>query len=147
MLLIAGILSPILMIVFSVLAIRNIRQTYSRVKYANQSNSYRIHKRDQHLMALLAAGIISYTITNVPLPIYHFYSAIHTIIDTNKSPQRMATEKFLFFLMTAPIAGINYSLHFYIYGATSKKFRKELLHAFQCQCRSETTNQTVVTTT
>jgi hypothetical protein len=147
MILIAGMLSPVLMIVFSVLAIRNIRQTYSRVKYSNQSNVHRIQKRDQHLMALLAAGIISYTITNVPLPVYHFYSAIQTIIDTNKSPERMATEKFLFFLMTAPIAGINYSLHFYIYAATSKKFRKELLHAFQRQCRSETTNQNVVTTT
>ncbi|CAF4300708.1 unnamed protein product, partial [Adineta steineri] len=80
-------------------------------------------KRDQQMFLMLLIQILVYLICIVPLMITYLYNAI--TIETNKSADRIAIEKFTAFIAESLLYFFCAS-SFYLYTMVSKLFRNEL---------------------
>ncbi|CAF3742123.1 unnamed protein product [Rotaria sordida] len=113
-------LPPILMILTSILTIRN-------VKYSNHvgGGGYccRRRRRDVQLIRLLFIQVFSFILFGIPITAHKIYS--YSIIYMIKSPLRIAIDN-LINQISIEISYICNSTIFYTYSLTSKKYRKEV---------------------
>ena len=104
----------ILMVIFSLLAIRNLRQTYSRIQpiAGHGNNTSLIRKRDVQFMKMLFGEVIVYVLTTMMFPIFTIYSVVTA--NQIKTPYSLAVEGFLsylgpdFLVMINPMCDILY---------------------------------------
>lgn len=123
MFVLAGSISPLLMILFSCLVMRNLRKLHTRVRPV--TNSLHLKKRDFQLIRMLLIHIIVYLISTVFYPVNLLYSAL-TKNNPNKTAERKAIETFIAFLTNNFVFYMNNVAPFFTYYCTSSSFRNEL---------------------
>jgi hypothetical protein len=143
--LIAGSILPVsIMIICAILIRRNLMlRRQRRREFANNdqsNNEHSHHKRDQQVFAMLLLQTVVYIVIQSPLMLLFIYSA-STIYVSNKSPDRMAIERFLNFA-TELIFFLLPVLSFYLYTLASRTFRDELVKLLHCPVRRRQINVT-----
>ena len=131
----AGTISPLLMILFSYLVRKNLRQLRTRIQPV--AHHFHLKKRDFQLVRMLLVHIIIYLVTTVLYPVNLLYSAL-TQNDTQKTFERQVIETFITFLTTNFIFYINNVAPFFTYYFTSSSFRLEV-KSFQSKYRCHQT--------
>ena len=126
----AGLLPPLLMTIFSVLAIRHRHRLRSRV------TAFMLHsRRNNTLIVMLSAQVIVYVVTTSLYPATALYRALTD--DSEKSGERLQIENFITFIGGSFLIYLNPASSFYVYLVASKQFRKDfriiLIHFFD-QC-------------
>jgi hypothetical protein len=122
MFILAGSISPILMILFSLLTLWNLKRLHQRIRSIN--NNLHLHRRDFQLIRMLLTHIIVYLITTVLYPINLLYTAL-TEYNENKSLERIAIEAFFTFQTSNFLFYLNNVAPFFTYCCTSVTFRAE----------------------
>ena len=117
---IVSILPPVLMIIFSTVAIHSLHQ-----RHGNQINA---RQRDRDFMRMVIVEVIVNILTTMPFAADVVYGAV-TYNVADKSPQRLEIEAFIFFIAQFLIYLISVT-PFYIFIVTSKPFRKEFINIF-----------------
>jgi hypothetical protein len=115
---IAAIIPPILMCIFSGLAMRSLYQRHIARARARQ--------RDRNLMHLIIAEVTVNIVTTFPASINNVYSAA-TYYVVNKSAERLQIESFLSFVALFILYLLNVA-PFYMFMLTSKPFRNEFIN-------------------
>lgn len=144
---VAAILPTSLMIVFSLLAYRNLRQMKRNVvplniPRAGQEQNLQqsientsLQQRDRQLSMMLFVQIVVYLVLTICYPIQTVYNAVVLIIGGSKSAERTAIENFILFITSSFLLNCYSATSFFIF-LTSKTFRKELkqvFNTFMCQ--------------
>ncbi|CAF0830587.1 unnamed protein product [Adineta steineri] len=146
LILLAGILSPILMINFIYLTLLNLKALHrpKETLHKNFDTSHRIKKRDSQLIRMLLSHVIIYLITTFLFPINMFYQAVTQYI--NKSSERLVIESFITFNTDYFIFYFNNIAPFFTYYCTSSSFRTELKRIrFMCKNRNRVTSNSTLT--
>lgn len=123
-----------IMLVFSILAARNLRQIRSRVRADHLTNSRnnltanRIKKRDSQLVVLAIGEVILYLISNTPFPIASFYTV--ATLSTPKTANMTIIENFIRYIIFNFLLYVNSCLTFYVHLIASKAFRQECKRIF-----------------
>ncbi|CAF4364230.1 unnamed protein product [Rotaria sp. Silwood2] len=129
----AGILPPLLMIIFSVLVMKTLGKLRSRVQPKSEDREYKqstniLRKRDRNLMKMIFIEVMFYVISTMPFSIYLIYKIITNFSTQNQ--ERKQFESFISYIVQYFILYINTVLPFYIYVSTSSSFRTELKKVF-----------------
>jgi hypothetical protein len=126
MLTFSDIISPILMIIFIFLTLKNLKELHQPGHILNSSCNRSIHliKRDSQLICMLLLQVTIYMITTSLYPINVFYQTITQYI--NKSSERIAIENFLSFQINHCIFYFNNISPFFVYYFISSTFRLEV---------------------
>jgi hypothetical protein len=121
----AGVLPPFLIVLFSLLVMRNLKQMRSRVQPTTTENpSVNIlRKRDRDLMRMVLIEVMFYVISTMPFSIYLVYKMITN--DYVKSKEQNQIESFINYMTQSFIMYFNTALPFYIYISTSSSFRRQ----------------------
>ncbi|UJR24481.1 hypothetical protein I4U23_005856 [Adineta vaga] len=151
------ILTPtIMMIIFGLLIVRNVRRKHMRVDIGQQTNTIALsiekhrplhegeylrrkstitiefnrttQKRDAQLITMLLIQVIYFIISSFPISVYKFY-AIATFHDPRSSLQR-SIENTIFILCVLSLFSNN-CVNFYIYTLSGAVFRKEFIKLFR----------------
>jgi len=124
--LVAGIIPPLLMTIFSILTIRHRRELRTRLAATGRN---RTSKRDQSLVVMLASEVIVYVVTTILYPTITLYRAIAN--GYPQSAESLQIEAFLGFLGGSFLIYLNSASVFYVYFIGSKSFRKECFMAIR----------------
>ncbi len=119
----SGTLPPVLMIIFSVLAIQHRRELRTRLNTTRVNN-----RRDDTLIIMLLSQVIVYVITTCLYPAITLYRAITN--GQTKTSQSLQIETFVNFFSNTILVYLNPASAFYVYFTSSKCFRKECKTAF-----------------
>ncbi|CAF2723785.1 unnamed protein product [Rotaria sp. Silwood2] len=119
-----GILTPVLMSTFGLLAIRNRRRLQGRL---NGNRNYG-NKRDYTLTVMLLSEVLVYILSTSFFPTTTLYKAVTT--NVVKSVQRQRIENFVIFLGSNFLLFINPSATFYIFIIASRSYRQECKRVF-----------------
>jgi hypothetical protein len=125
-----GIVPPLLMLIFTLLVMKTLKQMRSRVQPTTRENGEKtqsigiLRKRDRDLIKMVFVEVIVYVITTLPFSIYLIYKII--IGNITESKQRQQVESFINYIAQSFIMYLNTALPFYIYIATSPSFRRQL---------------------
>ena len=124
---VAAILPTSLMIIFSLLAYRNLQQMTRRVqpRKVEDAERLRLQRRDRQLSLMLFVQILVYMLFTFSYPIQTVYSAVVLIIGGKKSDDRTAIENFVLFLTSGFLLNVYSAASFFVF-LTSPTFRKEL---------------------
>lgn len=95
-----GILPPFLMILFGILAWRNLKRVRSRVAPLNNEARHRFHKADRDLMRMLAGEVLVYLITTFFYPVNVLYGVITAPFAAEKSEMRVAVESLIGYIIS-----------------------------------------------
>jgi hypothetical protein len=113
--------------IFGYLSYRNMRQAYNRVQPVVQNTinaNYNIHRRDQDLLVIVIAEVVTYVVTTALFPLIQLEMMISEYVMPNKSFQYLQIEIFIlniaYFLLS-----INSAVPFYVYLISSKSFRRD----------------------
>ena len=122
----AGLLPPLLISAFTMLAMYQLRQLRRRIQPladgADRSDSTNIiRKRDRDLMRMVFAEVIVYVISTMPFSIFLLYKFFTD--NTKKSRDRAQIESFVNYLLQSFVMYLNTALPFYIFYITSPSFR------------------------
>jgi len=128
---VAAIIPPTMMITFTVLAAKNIRQLrrraqpvrFDRNHNANVNIGVHLKKNDYQLLKMLMVDITIYCITGTATPIYYVYAAI--TLKSPKTPEQVAWQTFFNFLTYQCLLYTVASTSFYTNLLVSKAFRNE----------------------
>jgi len=115
---VAAIIPPILMCIFSTLTIRS--------RYQRRGPERCVRQRDRSLMRLVIAEVTVNIVTTLPSSINNVYSAA-TYYVVNKSAERLEIESFLSFVALFILYLLNVA-PFYMFMLTSKPFRNEFIN-------------------
>jgi hypothetical protein len=138
---VAAILPTSLMIIFSLLAYKNIRQIVRKIRPISNSiaaqeiglgqNIERIRHRQssRELSKMLFIQIIVYMIFTISYPIQTLYSAVTLIIGEQKSTEKVAIENFTLFLTSGFLLNFYSASSFFVF-LTSSAFRTGLRKVF-----------------
>jgi hypothetical protein len=141
------IIPPSMMIIFSILAARNIRRIRQRVhsQPVAQNNTINIHtptnrhvgvrlkQYDYQLLKMLCVDVAIYCISAIPSPIYYIYAAI--TLKSTKSAEQVAWQNFFYFLSYQVLLYIAASTSLYTNLLVSKTFR-DAFRSFFNRCIS-----------
>jgi hypothetical protein len=125
----AGIFPPLVIIIFSLLLMRNLKRMRTHiqsVKPNGERNSCSINilrKRDRDLMKMVLIEVMIYLITTMPFSIYLIYKMLTN--NSIKSLNRIEIELFFNYLTQSFLMYLNTALSFYIYICTSSSFKRE----------------------
>jgi hypothetical protein len=134
---VAAILPTSLMIIFSLLAYKNLRQMARNVRPLNipgqnqgeghgkNAEKRRLQQRDRQLSRMLFVQIVVYLLFTISYPINTLYNAAVLIIRVSKSTDRIAIENFFFFITSGFLTSFFSAASFFVF-LTSNAFRKEL---------------------
>ena len=127
---VAAVLPTSLMMIFSLLAYRNLRKMLRNVHPtncppANQEGRIRLSYSDRQLSKMLFVQIIVYMIFTIAYPIQTLYNAIVLIIGENEPDERTAIENFTLFITSSFLLNCYSASSFFVF-LTSKAFRKGL---------------------
>ena len=140
---VAAIIPPSMMITFSVLAAKNIRQTRQRIKplpigRINTSEGIRLKQYDYQLLKMLTIDVIIYCISAIPSPIYYIYAAV--TLKSTKTAEEVAWQNFFSYLAYQFLLYIAASTSLYTNLLVSKTFRTEfrmfINRLFRCRRRT-----------
>ncbi len=95
-----GILPPILMISFGLLARRNLKLIRLRVTPQNISAQVRFNKANRDLMKMLTGEVLVYLITTVLYPVNVLYGVVTIPIAQQKSEMRLAIESLVGYIVS-----------------------------------------------
>ena len=121
---VAGLLPPSLMIMFSLLTIRNFRLIRSRVR----PNDSHIQRRDVTLILILMPNVLMYLLSTALYPIQTLYLTI-------KSSEPTPVDSFVTYLAYSFLIYINSASSFYINMSISRRFRRDCRNLFIRQVR------------
>jgi hypothetical protein len=129
----AGIFPPLLILIFTLLVMKTLKQLRSRVQPTmttkteteprNQSMRIVLRKRDRDLIKMVFIEVMFYVITTMPFSIYLIYKMLTDSL--TKSRERQQIESFINYLVQSFLMYLNTALPFYIYILTSPSFRKQ----------------------
>jgi uncharacterized membrane protein len=120
LIMVLGILPPLLMIIFSTLAIYSLHRGHA--------NQIQARQRDRDFMRMVIAEAMLNVLTSIPYLANLVYSAVaYNVVD--KSAQRLEIEAFISFL-TQFFAYLISVAPFFIFMSTSKPFRNEFINIF-----------------
>lgn len=146
---VAAILPTSLMIIFSLLAYRNLRRMLRNIHPINNeqrlSPTYgriRLHHNDRQLSKMLFVQIIVYMIFTISYPIQTIYNATTLIIGGIKSDERIAIENFILFITSAFLLNFYSAASFFIF-LTSSAFRRGLRRTYLSRCFHHNRRQTM----
>jgi hypothetical protein len=147
---VAAILPTSLMIVFSLLAYKNLRQMLRNIRPINVSiigqeeghgqhiGRIRLNYNDRQLSKMLFVQIIVYMIFTISYPIQTLYTATTVIIGETKSDERQIIENFTLFVTSSFLLNFYSAASFFVF-LTSSAFRKGLrrifVSLFRYQCK------------
>ncbi|UJR29052.1 hypothetical protein I4U23_010267 [Adineta vaga] len=120
---VAGILPPLLMSIFSLLTMRYRLELLVRLNAVGVNT-----KRDNAFMIMLVSQVIIYVITTGLYPTMTLYRAVTD--GQPKSSERQQIETFLTFIGGSLLIYLNPTSAFYIYFTVAKSFRKDCKFAF-----------------
>lgn len=120
---IPGLLTPGLMIVFGGLAITNRRNLHNRLN----SNQHRNKRREYTLLLMLFSEIVIYCMSTAPFPALTLYQYITKYYPQTSDSLRIRT--FMLYVSNSFLIYIYPSASFYIYIAVSRSYRKECKRA------------------
>jgi hypothetical protein len=132
---VAAILPTSLMIIFSFLAYKNLRQMSRNVRPINipeQSQNIekmRLQQRDRQLSKMLFVQIVVYMTFTISYPLNTLYNAVVLIIGGTKTTERTAIENFVLFITSGFLLNFYSAASFFVF-LTSSAFRKELRQIF-----------------
>ena len=119
--LIVGVIPIILMVIFTILTMNNLRRLRRRIQPSIVTPT-KLKPRDRQFMRMLSALVLMYVITNLFYPMNVLYSAI--TYWSIKSPERVAIESLIFSLTSNYVLYINNVSPFYLFIASSAAFRQ-----------------------
>ena len=145
---VTDIISPMLMIAFSLLTLSNLKRLHRRVQPTNNNPniSLRLIKRDVQLIRMLLIHVAIYMVTTFLYPINMLYLSISQNALT-KSLERTTIESFITFYTNYFLFYFNNIAPFFTYYLTSSTFRIEckiIWLKWRNQCRIRTLNQQVI---
>ena len=117
------------MVIFSTLAVRNLRYVRCRVhpgtfRYdSSVHQTLRIRKRDVQFIMILISEVMIYLISTVLFPVYSVYMAATASL--SKTDTRLAIEGFIRYMTLSFLLYINSCSIFYVHLLASKAFRHE----------------------
>lgn len=120
----------ILMFIFGILTLRNIKRQRQLIAPVNINNvilQQQPNQLNNQLLRVLLVQILIITISTLPLSIQRVYGAIAT--ESNKSSYRIVQEN-LFSNMAQGFSYIAHSTNFYVFTLTGRIFRQELKRLF-----------------
>ncbi|CAF1047907.1 unnamed protein product [Adineta steineri] len=125
---IAAIIPPSMMITFSILAAKNIRQMRRRIQPSSMdtivgNSNIHLKQYDYQLLKMLFIDVIIYCISAIPSPIYYIYAAI--TLQSIKTAEQIAWQNFFSYLAYQFLLYIAASTSLYTNLLVSKAFRKE----------------------
>ena len=132
---VAAILPTSLMVIFSLMAYRNLQQMMRHVHPTNtnpnnqEMEKMRLQRRDRQLSTMLFVQVIVYMSFTFSYPVQTLYNATVLIIGGTKSAERTAIENFTLFLTSAFLLNFYSAASFFVF-MTSTAFRKELRQIF-----------------
>jgi hypothetical protein len=127
---IAAIIPPSMMITFTILAAKNIRQIRRRVRpgtvdtTTTENTGIRLKQYDYQLLKMLTVDVTIYCISAVPSPMYYIYAAV--TLKSTKTAEQLAWQSFFNYLAYQFVLYIAASTSFYTNILVSKAFRAEL---------------------
>lgn len=149
---VAAILPTSLMIIFSLLAFKNLRQMSRNIRPmsipgTNQDmEKSRLQQRDRQLSKMLFVQIIVYMTFTFSYPLNTLYNAAVLIIGGTKTTERTAIENFVLFMTSSFLLNFYSAASFFVF-LTSNAFRKELRQIIRAQAyRRDSQRQTLNTT-
>jgi hypothetical protein len=126
----AGIVPPILILIFTLLVMKSLKQLRSRVQPTtieieskNSSMKNVLRKRDRDLIKMVFVEVMVYVVSTMPFSIYLIYKMLTDSL--TKSRERQQIESFINYLVQSFLMYLNTALPFYIYILTSPSFRKQ----------------------
>lgn len=108
-----GILPPLLMIYFGILAWRNLQFIRKRIAPLNDVHRVRFHRSDRDLMLMLTGEVLVYIITTSLYPVNVLYGVITAPIAKEKSDMRLAVESLVAYIISPVLNYIYCVAHFY----------------------------------
>lgn len=108
-----GILPPVLMIAFGILAWRNLQSIRKRIAPLTNVHRIRFHRSDRDLMRMLTGEVLVYIIATSLYPVNVLYGAITASIAAEKSDMRLAVESLIAFIISPVLNYIYCVAHFY----------------------------------
>jgi hypothetical protein len=132
----AGILPPLLIVIFSLLLIRNLKRIRNEIRSIHGNI---LRKRDRDLIKMVLIEVMVYVISTIPFSIFLIYKMITN--DYIKSQERKQIESFLHYITQSFLMYFNTVLPFYIYIFASTSFRRALkqiiLKFYRCITRKK----------
>ncbi|CAF4277391.1 unnamed protein product, partial [Adineta steineri] len=119
----------LIMIIFSVWAVRNIRRSRARVAATdehvngNENSRRKMKKEDIQLMIIVISEAIVYLLSTIWYPIYTAYTTITA--NVSKTSDRVAIENFIRYLVLSFLIFLNSCSIFYVHLLASKTLRQE----------------------
>ncbi|CAF1482246.1 unnamed protein product [Adineta ricciae] len=130
----AGTLPPFLIMLFSLLVMRNLKQMRARITPSGENVSQhhpvanKLRKRDRDLLKMVLVEVLFYVLSTLPFSIFLVYKMITD--DWVKSKERKQIETFINYMAQSFMMYFNTALPFYIYIFTSASFRKQTMGIF-----------------
>lgn len=134
----------LVMVIFSALAVRNLRRVRCRVhpnivRYDSSIHqNIRIKKRDVQFIVILISEVVIYFISTVLFPVYSMYMAATASL--SKTATRLAIEGLIRYMTLSFLLYINSCSIFYVHLLASKAFRQECKLVILRLCRRQPTN-------
>ena len=119
--LIVGVFPVLLMGLFTLLTIKNLRLLHRRIQ-PSIATPPRLKSRDQQFIRMLSALVLMYLVTNLFYPTNVLYSAITYWLV--KSPERVAIESIIFSVTSNYVLYINNVSPFFLFISSSAAFRQ-----------------------
>lgn len=109
-----GWLPLFLMILFSLMALHNLRKIRGRIyPGAGMQRNILIHKRDRELMRMLFAEVAMYCLTTIPYPVNLIYSVTTSYLGVQKNPLRVAIESLISYIISPLLNFMYCCIQFY----------------------------------
>ncbi|CAF3553658.1 unnamed protein product [Rotaria sp. Silwood1] len=121
--LINGLSMPLLMTIFGLLTVRNLKRYYNQIHNSITIILERRKKQEWLILRMILIQLIVNVILSLPITIYLCYSGLTQYII--KSSFRIFMENYIYNMLTI-LQYINAAASFYVYSLTSRIFRKEL---------------------
>jgi hypothetical protein len=119
--LIVGLFPVLLMVLFILLTMNNLRLLHRRIQ-PSIASPMKLRSRDQQFIRMLSALVIMYITTNFFYPTNVLYSAITYWLE--KSQERVAIESIVFSVTSNQVLYINNASPFFLFISSSATFRQ-----------------------
>ena len=123
--LIVGVFPPLLMTIFGMLTMKNLRGIRFRLQIGANSGNFQLQPRDMSMIRMVSAEIVVYILSTIWNPISQLYLTISSSVVTDKSMARKQIEAFALYLAMSFLVYVNFCATFYIYMIASRSFRLE----------------------
>jgi len=133
----AGIIPPLLILIFSFLLMKNLKQMRTHIQSQSPSRKTTItilRKRDRDLMRMVLIEVLFYFINTMPFSIFLIYRILTK--DHIKNKEQKQIELFINYMTQSFLMYFNTVLPFFIYVSTSSSFRRKLTNIFKKLTRS-----------